>query len=501
MGKKKPPHSYDLRSRKDVTWIPSENKPLPGDGDGSDDSSYVDSEQEDLVSDEEDLMSDEEDEEEDEEELTEEDHRMLHDIARAMGGTYNGKGTILSSSTVNDSEQHKFTPTESRYFTALPADDKEFLLKHLAEIEASAGNVKCPYKFALLKCKAPLHVKSDILRKIKSLGGCRDSKIETWVENVLRLPFDTYVPMMHEFSKNPKECSAFLVETKKILNTATYGMESAKLQILEMVAQWMSNPQSGGNCIAMCGPAGVGKTAFARKGIAQALKRPFIFISLAGVSDSAQFIGHSFTYEGAIHGRIADALMHAKCLNPVFYFDELDKISSTMSGQEVENLLIHLTDPEQNAKFVDRYFAGIDIDLSKALFIFSLNDAELLNPILKDRLKVIACGGYTPAEKKTILIDYTWKEQCASIGIDIPITDEAVEYIVDSYSNDEKGMRTLIRVVRTILSRLNILRMIQDTSEYKFAIPIPKTLESSHIKKLMIDFVPKEPESWMSMYN
>ena len=130
-------------------------------------------------------------------------------------------------------------------------------------------------------------------------------------------------------------------------------------------------------------------TSLARNGIAKALKRPFQFFSLGGASDIAHYVGHSYTYEGSIWGRIIDSIMQAGCMNPVLYFDELDKVSSTPHGEEIISMLIHLTDRSQNMQYHDRYFAGVDFDLSQCLFVFSFNDESKVHPVLKDRMNVI----------------------------------------------------------------------------------------------------------------
>ena len=130
-------------------------------------------------------------------------------------------------------------------------------------------------------------------------------------------------------------------------------------------------------------------TTLIKEGIAKALNKPFVFISLGGASDASFLEGHSYTYEGSIYGRIAAGLITSKCMDPIFYFDELDKISNTPKGQEITNLLIHLTDPVQNSHFRDKYFHGIDIDLSRATMIFSFNDPSNVNHILLDRITTV----------------------------------------------------------------------------------------------------------------
>merc|ERR1719262_1230068 len=147
------------------------------------------------------------------------------------------------------------------------------------------------------------------------------------------------------------------------------------------------------------GPPGNGKTTLCRKGIAEALGRPFVQLSLGGATDASVLEGHSYTYVGSAWGRVVGLLMEAQCMNPVIFFDELDKVSDTPRGEEITGVLTHLTDHSQNMTFNDRYFEGIPLDLSQALFVFSFNDESRLNHVLKDRLTLIHTEGFDQSAK------------------------------------------------------------------------------------------------------
>ena len=148
----------------------------------------------------------------------------------------------------------------------------------------------------------------------------------------------------------------FLYKTYSTLDKAIYGHKEAKMHILQVIGKWIKNPISQGNVLALQGPMGNGKTTLVKEGIAKAINRPFAFIALGGASDSAFFDGHAYTYEGSHWGRIIDILIESKCMNPIIYFDELDKVSETFKGEEIIHLLTHLTDPSQNTLFQDNYF-------------------------------------------------------------------------------------------------------------------------------------------------
>jgi ATP-dependent Lon protease len=281
-------------------------------------------------------------------------------------------------------------------------------------------------------------------------------------------------------------------------------MNSAKTQIMQILAQWISNPTSIGNVIALKGPMGVGKTSFAKNGVANVLGRPFEFFSLGGAADSSNFVGHSYTYEGSMWGRIADSLMNARCMNPVMYFDELDKISTTPHGEEIVSMLIHMTDRSQNTQFHDRYFAGVDFDLSQCLFVFSFNDESRVHPILKDRMNVIHCGGYTEEDKKVILSKHVWSSVLDRIKVNpesVSLQEDAITYLVREYSKGEEGVRNLIRAVEAIVTRANLLYVSQKT-DYPFYVPIefPMKISRAIAEKLLTGLAPKEIGSWINMY-
>lgn len=249
-------------------------------------------------------------------------------------------------------------------------------------------------------------------------------------------------------------------------------------------------------------------TSLARNAIANVMKRPFEFFSLGGASDIANFVGHSYTYEGSMWGRIADSIMHAGAMNPVLYFDELDKVSSTPHGDEIVSMMIHLTDRSQNSQFHDRYFSGVDFDLSQCLFVFSFNDIEKVHPILRDRMSVIHCGGYNETDKKAILKDYIWPQLLERLKFnieDIVLTDEAIKHLISEFSGEEKGVRTLIRTVETMMTRLNMLRIVDDESmkQYVFFVEYttPFVITEPVLQKLLTDLNKKDPEHWRSMYN
>jgi len=407
----------------------------------------------------------------------------------------------------------KLTKEEKTYFykqTQKKQDELLELMNRVSRVSLDDGEV--PNKFKILQLPISDYMKSNVIKKLSTLSEMGSDigesyKLRNWVDAFLRIPFGKSVPLPVHIEDGQAKCTEFMVNARKIMDQEIYSMVSAKTQILQIIAQWIVNPGSVGNVIALQGPMGVGKTSFARNAIAKVLQRPFEFFSLGGSSDIANFIGHSYTYEGSMWGRIVDSLMHAGTMNPVMYFDELDKVSTTPQGEEIISMMIHLTDRSQNSQFHDRYFSGVEFDMSQCLFVFSFNDIEKVHPILRDRMTVIHCGGYSDKDKTVILKEHIWPhilERLRFLATDVNITDDAIAYLISEYSCHEKGVRSLIRVIETMMTRLNILRVTADEcmKEYEFYMEtkFPMRITRQVAETLLTNYSKKEDESWKSMY-
>ena len=255
----------------------------------------------------------------------------------------------------------------------------------------------------------------------------------------------------------------YLENTNKILDEAVYHQVEAKTQIKRIIAQWI-NGEMKGYCFGFEGPPGTGKTSLAKKGISKCLKdengsdRPFAFIALGGSSNGSTLEGHSYTYVGSTWGRIVDILMETKCMNPIIYIDELDKVSKTENGKDSIGILTHLTDSTQNDEFCDKYFSGIKLDLSKVLFIFSYNDYNLLDPILADRIHRVKFTKLNKYEKIHIINNYILPELLKTVGFnkgDIIFSKKVLEYIISTYTL-EAGVRKVKERVFEIIREINL---------------------------------------------
>jgi len=263
-----------------------------------------------------------------------------------------------------------------------------------------------------------------------------------------------------KYTTNKKE---YMQYVDKTLDNAVYGLDDAKQQIKSVIAQWI-NGEEKGYVFGFEGPMGTGKTTLAKRGISNCLKdkhgrsRPFIFIALGGSTNGSTLEGHNYTYVGSTWGKIVDALMEAKCMNPIIYIDELDKISNTEHGRELIGILIHLTDPSQNEEFSDRYFSGIPIDLSRCLIIFSYNDANKVDRILLDRIHRIYTKALSKYEKVKIVQDFVMPELLKLVGFnegDIQIGEEVIHHVIDKYTA-EAGVRKLKEKLLKLIRQYNV---------------------------------------------
>ena len=250
-----------------------------------------------------------------------------------------------------------------------------------------------------------------------------------------------------------KNITTNIKNINNVLDNSIYGHTDAKRQVERIIGQWITGKQSG-YCFGFEGPPGVGKTSLAKKGLAYCLKdedgkpRPFSFIALGGSSNGSTLSGHNYTYVGSTWGKIVDILMEKKCMNPIIFIDELDKVSKTEHGKEIIGILTHLVDTTQNMSFQDKYFNGIDLDMSKVLFIFSYNDVSMIDRILLDRIHRIKFDYLTIIDKQNIVKKFILPEIFDKMGIEdiIYFTDDVVTYIIDNYTN-EAGVRKLKEIL------------------------------------------------------
>jgi ATP-dependent Lon protease len=405
----------------------------------------------------------------------------------------------------------KNTMNDFSFYEKLDTENQKKIIKELKEIN-KITRIEKPYRMTLLESSIPVQFKSAAMKKINSLrymepGSGEFYKIKNWVDTFMRIPFNKYEGLPISIDDGVEKCHEFMETAQKTLDDAVYGLNDAKMQIMQMLGQLLTNPKAIGTAIAIHGPPGTGKTSLVKEGISKILNRPFAFIALGGATDSSFLEGHGYTYEGSMWGKIVQILIDSKCMNPVIYFDELDKISDTPRGEEIAGILTHLTDTTQNSQFHDKYFAEINFDLSKCLFIFSYNDENKVNSILKDRMYRIKTKGYISKEKIVIANNYLIpkiREQVRFTTDEIVIPNDVIGHIIDSHCNKEDGVRNLKRCLEIIYTKLNLYRLMKPGTnlfegEMSLNVSFPFTVTKTIVDKL----IKKESdglETWRTLY-
>ena len=372
-------------------------------------------------------------------------------------------------------------------FKALPVDKQEQLVSSL---ESKAFNQENNIMFKILTMNISQETKAYVLGKYNALqsmdsGSGEYFKLKTWLDKFTGLPLGVYKDLPVRLNEGTEACGVFMTKARAALAASIYGQEESKLQILQFIATRIANPTARGANLLLIGPPGIGKTSLIKGGIAKALGWPFQFISLGGDSDASTYSGHQLVYEGSHTGKIANALIAAKSMSMILMFDELDKISSTAKGEEVQNLMIHMTDTVQNGDFEDKYLSGIPLDLSRSMFVFSGNDITKIDKVLLDRMIVIQLKGYDKKDKLLIAENYLLPSALKDVNLveKVGVSTEVLEYIIANYSGAEEGVRELKRCIEQMTQKINMLRIF-NTKELPFYIhdfTLPFVVKKHHV--------------------
>jgi ATP-dependent Lon protease len=285
--------------------------------------------------------------------------------------------------------------------------------------------------------------------------------------------------LIKKINKNFGEITGYISSVKEILDNSVHGHAEAKKQIERIIGQWINGEQDG-YCFGFEGPPGTGKTSLAKRGLSNCLKddkgnsRPFAMMQMGGDSNGSTIHGFNYTYVGSTWGGIVQILIDKKCMNPIIFIDELDKISRSEQGREIVGILTHLLDSTQNDCFQDKYFSGIDLDLSKALFILSYNDPDLVDKILLDRIHRIKFGNLSLEDKLVISNKHILPEVYKKMGLEgiINIDNDTLKFIIDEYTL-ESGVRKLKEILFEIVGEINLnILKNHDNNDLNFPINI-----------------------------
>jgi ATP-dependent Lon protease len=289
-------------------------------------------------------------------------------------------------------------------------------------------------------------------------------KIEQWLDIVIAIP--------HSLTSYGDRNMQTIHKLKESLDKKMYGIQPIKDEILALYYTKLTCPNSTNLNLSLQGSAGVGKTKLMSI-LAEVSNIPFDHISLGGVNDNSFLEGHSYTYVGSKPGRIVMSLLKMKCKNGMIFFDEIDKIGKTRNGDEVSDCLLHIIDNTQNHKFIDKYVGEIPIDLSKIWFTFSMNDENQINPILRNRLKIIKMPKYTNKDKieiskrllNEIAENINWKIDSFYL-----FSEDILKYILNNIQSED-GIRILKFRLENICMRLKLVYDIHNSnssSEMKY---------------------------------
>jgi ATP-dependent Lon protease len=365
------------------------------------------------------------------------------------------------------------------------------------------------YRTKILKSKMSFenkviaYKKLEIMETYEETDTSEYAKYKAWMDTLLSVPFGVYNDSGITSESSIEDIQKYIKHVRDTLDRKLSFLEKPKDQIINIVTQMIRNPDVNINAIGLHGPAGVGKTSVVAS-IAESLGRPYATISLGGESDASSLTGHGFTYVGSGSGRLIDILRHTKTMNPIVLIDELDKVSETQHGKEIIGTLIHLTDSTTNSKYnYDKYFSGIEFDLSKVLFVFTYNDPSKVDRILADRLFKIKVDNYNFKEKMEIttkhIIPYMIDKFKFNTG-DITFSEEAIKYLVNS-SNKADGMRDVKTKIKIILSRINTLLLTNEEDNivnlkykklYTYYKTLPVVIPEKHIDTFLDESITTE---------
>lgn len=347
------------------------------------------------------------------------------------------------SNAIDDKVKHSINENQKEYFL------KEQMRVIQKELTGEEEEEVAEYRRRLEEKALPEEVREKAEKELKKLERMNAASPEyagqtNYLDWILDLPWCESAEEEHS-----------LKEARKILDEAHYGLKDIKERILEFIALRKKSPDAKSPILCLVGPPGVGKTSIAAS-VAEALNKPYVRMSLGGMTDENEIRGHRRTYVGAMPGRVISLMKEAKKNNPLFLLDEIDKVGNDYRGDPASGLL-EVLDPAQNNSFTDR-FLEIPFDLSKVFFITTANTTKTIPAPLLDRMEIITIGGYTPEEKKEIAKRHLWPKHLKDVGYsaeDMTISDNAIDTMIENYTK-EAGVRMLDKELAKIVRKVNL---------------------------------------------
>jgi ATP-dependent Lon protease len=380
--------------------------------------------------------------------------------------------------TLNTRPKRNVKPTISKdskkVLITLSQKEKEFIdslgeveVKKIVEIFKKNTDEPKPIRMSVLTSSLPDEIK---LRYFNTIPYNDSDKYLSLVRSSMEIPFSKSI------THSTKNFKKFLDNANKIMDKHITGNYESKREVLKLLCKWKNDSDSNTYAIGLEGSPGTGKTTFVKRAFSEATTLPLVYIGLGGCQDSSFLLGSSYTYEGSTYGRLVGGLIETKCCNPIFFFDELDKVSSSPKGSEIINVLIHLIDISQNSHIRDKYF-NFDIDFSKCIFVFSYNDPEKISPVLLDRIKRIRVETPNNEEKLDIMIKNIIPKYMGNNNFSFE--EEALKFILKK-NQEQTGLRSIEKDIEHVTSCFHLYKTYGSASILG--------LEEMHNSKKVITF-------------
>jgi ATP-dependent Lon protease len=359
------------------------------------------------------------------------------------------------------------------YVKNLPLDEQIRLRQIERELSSYCQENTKPLKYQILSSLSPMETKMVMMDKLHKLELYDKSSTEYTYELstlnlMLKVPWGKYQQLPITTDDKPDVIEKYLSEAMTFLEGVTYGQHKAKQKLMLEISRYLKNPDSSGFILGIKGPPGSGKTTLASLGLARILNRPFTRIDLGGAKHSDILFGTRKVFDRSDIGGLIKVLIEKHCMNPIIFFDELDKVSVSEYGQELLNALNDLTDPMRNSSICDQYL-DMSFDYSRAIIVFAYNYSDQIPETLKSRIHEIEIEPYSVDDKIAMVHRFFLNSSCRKIKVDpsqINITDGAIKVIIDKYTDHEEGVRELARRIDELVLKIHWLKLTQETKNH-----------------------------------